>query len=602
MQARHILLLLLNLSLWQSAARASDYWPLGTNVCRGTWSYDERTSCAHSSHGNDLKKPIRKKDGEACGYEAKVLSCWHGDKFSKTIQSARQHLTRKDHGWHAHELQNHCQALAMTTKVGKQERIASATAVDVYASRRCYSRRFKKCQKWHQDVQFTCKYTVHTKEYKANATECGTTNDHKKPKTCTVGYNYKVKVSNSCPNVSRTTGLGYDISSTMKKAFHTNFSCSTGDNLPSTTQSETQKKFQFLQARLESMPDANHSDHPHILDSMNVLLEEKGDWLTDSQQFNADRILNTNMTRALPKAPNRLFDARRDCAASSDGRFRWYCLNPDFEMRDLRFSERAYLSNYDLTYQFTCNRTSQAPTVKLSRGEKINFLAARPGAIEQTLTITDFVSDVKLSFHLDIRSKITGDCIFDLIAFEPVLDIDRVEEKVSTLTDRFLRVKDNIILIRQERDLPAVFSAIGEMKKILNTRINEELFNCSDLESLTPAGLSLCPVMNDPVVLCEISTGADNHELAESLNALKNDACLLLSLQDDLPNSELCREGSNTLCFAGMQRVLRTLEAEMNELKVEVYEVAAYLETWKNVDRALILARGLQDLLNDSEA
>lgn len=597
MQARASLLLGFMTIVWQSQLNANDYWPLGTNVCRGSWTYEQPTACAHSSHGKDQKKPIYETGG-ICGYNDKANSCWHGDKFSRNTRSSRQHLSRKDHGWHAHELKTHCQSLAMTTQVKNHEWIKSTSVIDIVNGRRCYKRDWKKkCVKWHIDVEFTCSFSVHKEKYEANAKECGTAADLESPKKCIVNHEYKVAVSDKCPKVPGSTGEGIDISSIMEKPFHGNFSCSTGDHLPSTTQPETQKKFQFLQSRLESSKDINDADYSHILDSMRLLFEEKADWLTNSQRFDSNRILKTQVTSNLDKLPVRLFDTQRDCASSIDGSFRWHCLNSTYEMRELRFAAKDYLSNYDITYQFTCNIASEAPIVKVSRGERSNFLAAQPKKVNQTLTITDFVSDLKLSFFIDRHAKITDDCVFDLIAFEPVLDIDRVEAKERSFKERYDQLKSNIKLVTDNLLSPIPLDIIEEIKADLEIEISAEVGNCTSLETIEEIG-SLCPNTLDPQLLCQMSTATGNRELFEALRGIKQNACMLSELMTVMPTIEQCLDEGRTDCLIDMQKLLKRLEQEMQALQSEASNLASYLEKWENDERASVVIRNLQALFD----
>ncbi|MFW7382153.1 MAG: hypothetical protein ACOH5I_25350 [Oligoflexus sp.] len=234
--------LLISLGLCASFASANEVqWPNGKNVCTGTWTYTELSSC---EYGVDTTKPIKKFQGK---YEQMTEACRYiggpqeptGEKITKSVgwDDSRKHPTTS-----CSRIQDPPQGDAYTKWIVVDHKYE-------YVGTTCRKRnRFRQCTSRDYQHKTTCTWEKWDTVPKATDGKCKKVDDKTKPIYELVGYEPKVGYDESCPQTKKSTPKFFDATAIMRSPALKSGSlqCSTFDNTPGNTPTQITEKFDAL--------------------------------------------------------------------------------------------------------------------------------------------------------------------------------------------------------------------------------------------------------------------------------------------------------------------------------------------------------------------
>jgi hypothetical protein len=539
-------------------------WPAGKNVCQGTWSYNEYTSCEDSSHGPDTSRPITAdRDGARCGYEKKQNSCWHGREHNihDFIDTNPERLERDTRDYRPQDLQAHCEKKGQEMSLRPQQLLGTVSVLSskIYP-KLCSELEGRICILWRFRADVQCRINLDYQIF-GPSDECGPLiDDLTKPKSCTAGYHNINKRSSACPSINLRTGRSSDATILMTEAWRHSFSCSTGDDLPAETADDVQKKYKFIVKKIQETRDPSEADFEILTRGLSALLSQRSQYLDQSQIAYATKVTSREV-KVSTLSDGIAFDVEKECVSNGSGLSR-FCPSKRvlFDFGDISHLPRItpYTSMaHSLKYSFVCDANPKQISVRLIEGDSEFSLAPTPNAVTQSTSIVhspdqrppqiEIIADRNALFSDSCQLKIEWSSL-DLDSTLLLTSSNDLLEKMKLLSS----FKTNLDLAAQ---LPIKFSAVKALKGDVASKITEDIFQCQDLaESAGKDPETLCPLNDDPKWACVNAPPTQTGELGVVIKKMRENSCLYGDLEQGLPEAVPCSTSGNE-CLTGIQKV-----------------------------------------------
>lgn len=602
---RTLSLLLLLVPSTVSLAQSSQ-WPAGVNVCQGSWKYNEYDSCESPDHGPDNNRPIYTSGG-SCGYGRKSATCWHGDEFSRVVDTPIVKIERNDTGWNTPEVQAICNSQSTAVGFNPQERMAGITIGHVNQGERCRSRDWKKkCQKWTKELYYSCHYVINTKVNRPNPDACGTEVDLGQPISCVTGYANIAKRSASCQSSKVLTAPPMTDATALKaENWRFGFSCPTGDDLTDGTIPDARQKYSTLLDLLATAK--NTADEDPIVKNLERLLGTRESLLDESQKQNIKKIVDRSPL-AQEVSLGAAFDSNTDCATKNDGSG-WYCKSKKVSLGLKNTNHLHDLVNftaitYRLGYVFQCAARSGSISVKSTLNSNAVQLSSNSDGSEQVLVVPFNPKDglASLDFTPDANFSPEGNCVFKVTINEIDVDENLLKNSVQAQLFHYGKMKETANKLESAQQLPEKYSTIGNLKEDLNTKFAEGVFSCRTVSStIGKKSEEICPEIESAKAFCDQKPNLVEPEIQMILDGLKGNSCLLKNLEAALPSTSPCLNNSNVQCLNEVSQAADSLGQALSKIKSDLQKVSGALsQEMTRIEKASVDAfENLKRIKND---
>ncbi|RYZ54781.1 MAG: hypothetical protein EOP07_15395 [Proteobacteria bacterium] len=607
---RALSLLLLFVTTNVSFAQTSQ-WPAGGNVCQGSWKYNEYDSCESPDHGPDQNRPLPLT---LAGYGTKPKSCFHGDHFSRVVDTPIVEIRRNDTGWDTPEVQAICNAQSTTVGFNAQERIAGITIGHVNQGEECRQREkfpnAKKCRKWTKKLYYSCHFVINKKEFGENANECGGfETDTNKPLYNPQTFANTNKRSSSCGSSQLVTAPSMTDATALKtESWRFGFACSTGDDLADGTIPDARQKYSSLLDLL--VASKNTAEEAIIIKNLQLLMSTRESLLEDSQKINIKKIADQNLV-SQEVSIGTVFDSNEDCAVKNDGSG-WYCKTKKVSLGLKNTNHLHDLANftaisYRLGYVFQCSARSGSVSVKSTLNSNAVQLSSNTDGSEQLLVVPFNPKDglASLDFTPDANFAPEPNCIFKVTINEIDVDENLLKNSVQAQLFHYGKMKETANKLQSAQQLPEKYSTIGKLKEDLETKFVEGVFSCRSVSStLGKKPEEVCPEIESSKAFCEQKPNLVEPELQMILDGLKGNSCLLKDLEAALPSSSPCLSNGNVQCLNEVSQAADSLGQALEKIRSDLQKVSGALsQEMTRVEKTSVDAfENLKRIKNDIDA